>query len=160
MISNPDYPIVFSFHGHSSLVHSVSWSPDGARLASGSRDKTIKIWKMKYQESTLQEELMRSERAYNLKLNGLNLEPVRPESKNLNKNKTSPPAWPRTHPFHWLESAKNGDSDAMIQLGIIYDRDNRNDKALKWYQKAADAGNDYGKERLEFLKKWIEDRGN
>lgn len=44
----------------------------------------------------------------------------------------------------------------MVQLGLIYDRDNENEKAFKWYQKAADAGNAYGKERLEFLKKWME----
>jgi WD40 repeat protein/DNA-binding Xre family transcriptional regulator len=30
--------------GHSSWVHTVSFSPDGKLLASGSRDKTVKIW--------------------------------------------------------------------------------------------------------------------
>ena len=28
-------------------VFSVAWSPDGAKLASGSRDKTIKVWNAK-----------------------------------------------------------------------------------------------------------------
>ena len=67
-----------------------------------------------------------------------------------------PPRWPKTHPFHWLSKAKSGDPEAMVQLGIIYDRDNENDKALHWYQKAADLGNEYGRERLEFLKGWME----
>jgi len=30
--------------GHSNWVTSVSWSPDGKRLASGSYDKTVRIW--------------------------------------------------------------------------------------------------------------------
>jgi hypothetical protein len=44
----------------------------------------------------------------------------------------------------------------MLQQGLIYDRDNENDKALHWYRKAADAVNAYGKERLAFLRKWME----
>ncbi len=30
--------------GHSDCVRAVSWSPDGSILASGSDDKTIKLW--------------------------------------------------------------------------------------------------------------------
>ena len=30
--------------GHSQLVTAVSWSPDGTKLASGSYDKTVRIW--------------------------------------------------------------------------------------------------------------------
>ena len=30
--------------GHSRIVNSVSWSPDGTKLASGSEDKTVKVW--------------------------------------------------------------------------------------------------------------------
>jgi WD40 repeat protein len=30
--------------GHSESVRAVSWSPDGTMLASGSEDKTIKLW--------------------------------------------------------------------------------------------------------------------
>jgi len=33
-----------NLHGHTDLVNSVSWSPDGARLASSSRDHQVKIW--------------------------------------------------------------------------------------------------------------------
>ena len=30
--------------GHSSVVTSVSFSPDGKRIVSGSADKTLKVW--------------------------------------------------------------------------------------------------------------------
>jgi WD40 repeat protein len=33
-----------TFEGHSDLVSSVAYSPDGSRIASGSNDKTVKIW--------------------------------------------------------------------------------------------------------------------
>ena len=32
--------------GHSKSVRSVSWSPDGTKLASGSDDKTVRIWEV------------------------------------------------------------------------------------------------------------------
>jgi WD40 repeat protein len=30
--------------GHISDVYSVSWSPDGTRIASGSGDNTVRVW--------------------------------------------------------------------------------------------------------------------
>jgi len=38
--------IVWTAGGHGSSVNSVAYSPDGATLASGSRDKTIKLWRV------------------------------------------------------------------------------------------------------------------
>jgi Tol biopolymer transport system component len=37
---------LFSLKGHTDGVDSVSWSPDGMRLATGSFDGTAKVWKM------------------------------------------------------------------------------------------------------------------
>ena len=39
---DPDCPV----RGHDREVVSVSWSPDGTRLASGSDDKTVRIWEV------------------------------------------------------------------------------------------------------------------
>jgi WD40 repeat protein len=36
--------MIHTMRGHSGAVGSVSWSPDGKRLASGSLDNTIKVW--------------------------------------------------------------------------------------------------------------------
>src|SRR5262249_19137716 len=35
---------MLALKGHTGKVHSVSWSPDGKRLATGSEDGTVKVW--------------------------------------------------------------------------------------------------------------------
>ena len=35
---------VFTLKGHTGPVYSVSFSPDGKRIASGSFDQTLKVW--------------------------------------------------------------------------------------------------------------------
>jgi WD40 repeat protein len=38
--------LIHSFRGHTGLVSSLAFSPDGSRLVSGSRDTTVKVWDM------------------------------------------------------------------------------------------------------------------
>ena len=38
------YPRLYTYGGHTDGVYSVAWSPDGRRLASGSRDRTVQVW--------------------------------------------------------------------------------------------------------------------
>ncbi len=35
---------IFTYTGHSDAVYDVAWSPDGTRLASCSKDKTVQVW--------------------------------------------------------------------------------------------------------------------
>ena len=53
LIDNLDRSRVFTLRGHASDVNSVAFSPQGDKLASGSDDKTIKIWNVNSKEEIL-----------------------------------------------------------------------------------------------------------
>lgn len=140
-------------------VMNISFSPGGKTLAMGLAPNTIHLRDLSFfyeiRNSRLTEEKVReAEETYKLKLVNLELQPIKSE-RNLYGVKPEPPKWPKTHPFHWLSKAKSGDTEAMIQLGIIYDRDNELEKAYFWYTKAVEAGSEWGKERIRIFRQWL-----
>ncbi|HZC06287.1 MAG TPA: hypothetical protein VE338_11680, partial [Ktedonobacterales bacterium] len=38
---------ISAYHGHTSTVFAVAWSPDGTRIASGGNDNTVQVWNVK-----------------------------------------------------------------------------------------------------------------
>jgi len=136
--------------GHSDSVVSVSFYPDGRTLASGSRDGTIKLWDISYlyTREPLDQQIAEAQQKYCLELKDMELVPI--PADRLPKG--AKPLWSEQHPFHWLSKAESGDSNAMLRLGIIYDRDHETENARHWYTRAAEAGNTEAKERLGLLK--------
>jgi WD40 repeat protein len=142
--------------GQKGPVLTINFSPDGKTLASKSFDSIIRIWDLSnlYDSRPIEEKIKEAEKKYNLTRVGLELQPI-PPKRRLYNPAPPPPRWPKTHPFHWRSAAESGDAEAMIELGIIYDRDNELDKAWKWYNRALNAGSPRAEERIKVFKQWL-----
>jgi WD40 repeat protein len=123
----------------------IAISRDGKTFVYGAKGNSVKIWDIV--DEDINENIKDLEQQLQAKLDGITLVSTKiPYDK---------PHWSKNHPFHWLDQAQNGNSEAMYQLGLIYDRDNENQKALNWYKKAANKGHTEVKERVKFLTEWM-----
>ncbi|MDP2983958.1 MAG: hypothetical protein Q8O92_11605 [Candidatus Latescibacter sp.] len=148
---------MISLTGHNGVImdRNVAFSPDGFRLAISDPSSFFHIWDMEtvslLSSTPIQKLITHAETQSRLTMKRFKLEPDTPKP-NLFGTPPKPPVWPARHPFHWLDSADKGDVNTMLKLGAIYERSGETDKALQWYQKAAQKGNMEGKKRLEALQ--------
>ena len=81
------------------------------------------------------------------------------------------PQWPEKHIEHWLQKLEitPNTPEYLYQIALIHDRDNNeyrpkshclddNIEALKWYEKALQAGSDKAQERIDFLQNWMKNQ--
>jgi hypothetical protein len=126
-------------------------------VISNSLDGTIKIWDFVSARDLINEKVVNQWLADNGEINSFHLDNLKFKVKDfiphLYRVDTTPAIdWPQDHIFYWLRSAENGNSEAMLQLGIIYHRASKKQEAKKWYTKALDAGHTEAKKRLEILE--------
>ncbi len=145
---------------HQSEVMSTAYSPNGNLILSASGNKII-ISEVNQYTSTpdgkkIKKWLDKQEITSGLHLDNLDVKPIKSEPNLFSNSLIHPPSWSKYHPFHWLKSANNGNSEAMLQLGIIYHRIPDNKKAKHWYSKALEAGHPKAQQRMEVLKQTME----
>ncbi|MCI5149820.1 MAG: hypothetical protein D3916_10625, partial [Candidatus Electrothrix sp. MAN1_4] len=123
----------------------IAFSPDGKTLAYTTDDNAIALWDFEPTVNEFSGISLDENGEYKIdldtlpyKLEGLDLVSVEQQQTGPDK----PARWSRYHPFHWLPAAEKGDSNAMLQIGIIYDRNNDITRALRWYGKAIMTGNE------------------
>ncbi|WPD24334.1 MAG: WD40 repeat domain-containing protein [Candidatus Electrothrix scaldis] len=141
----------------------IAFSPDGKTLAFTTDDNAIGLWDLEPTINEFSGISLDENGEYKIdldtlpyKLEGLELQPIKEKQSGPNK----PAHWSRYHPFHWLPAAEKGDSNAMLQIGIIYDRNNDITRALRWYGKAIKAGNEQAGKQQGILLHWLEDKEN
>ncbi len=141
----------------------ISFSPDSRHLAFTTNDNAIGLWDLELTVNEFSGISLDKNGEYQIdldtlpyKLEGLELKPI--EQKQTGPAK--PAQWSRYHPFHWLPAAEKGNSNAMLQIGIIYDRNNDIARALRWYGKAIKAGSKQAKKQQDILLHWLKDEEN
>lgn len=135
--------------GYSGSINNIDITNDNKFIVSALSDGTLKkSYSSGFKkQKNIEKKINYLEQQVQAKLEGIMLIPTKiPYIK---------PLWSKQHPNHWLEKAEKGNPKAMYELGLIYDRDNENNKALEWYKKASAKGYSEAEERVVFLEEWI-----
>jgi len=137
-------------YGFDSSISDVSFSADNRSILVNISLRNLKLdlsffTKTKSEYRKLISQYESRERSY---LHGVEIE-YKQLNTNLYTQPATKPQWSKNHPFHWHEKAEQGDPEALLQLGIIAQRDKEWDKAKDYYQKAKVAGHKNADYRLK-----------
>ncbi|NOZ90571.1 MAG: hypothetical protein GXO60_04705, partial [Epsilonproteobacteria bacterium] len=153
IISNYPYTKIAMNIKTKNPITSLAFSPDGSKIISSSWNGTIKVWTLKdFSKEVISDEIASLEQQLQAKLEGVQLKKTKiPYTK---------PIWSRYNPSYWLLELKEAKTDTerakiMLELGLIYDRNNENQKALEWYKKSAQKGYKEAEEQVLFLENWM-----
>lgn len=148
------YKEITQFQGHQFGVQSIAFTPDGKTLlSSDSVKKSVYRWDLSFlslqdNPTALKSYIDQMDETLRFHLDGIELQAV----NNMQHEETEHSInWSTNHPFYWFPKAKQGDSEAMLQLGIIYHRDSNFDKAIDWYSRALINNHPLAEERLRRL---------
>lgn len=140
-------------------VDSVAISPHGDTIAAGSIDDRLRLWRYNLflDKTPTTSEVEERIADFGMALEDVNLVPLGGEFEESIQDQSTAFTWSISHPFHWLQAAETGDSKAMVELGLCYEKLGNRAQAELWYKRAADSGDRYGRERLSLLDKATQD---
>lgn len=147
--------------GHTGSVGSVCFQLDGSILVSADYDGSVMVWHIPAGRAP------RRETAWGLTgsmLSGFDVVPLGKKQAHADLEALPRPMWSPHNPNHWLSAARRRDAGAQCRLGIVLEKQGRDEEAQRLHRQAA-SSDDPGQEewaqrsrwRLEHLP-WLEDR--
>jgi len=133
-------------NGAEDIIYDFGFSPEGCPLAVVATPPAFQLtdYSPLLDNRPIDVRIAEASHLYGLALEGIELK-LKPWKNEL-------PIWPLDHQLYLEPLAQQGNRTAMVELGIAYELVWQHEKALPWYEKAAALEDDYGAQRLSWLK--------